>query len=231
MSKSVVIGYGEIGKSLFNILKENHDVGYVDSHQSYNAESAEIIHICFPYSDNFIEQVKNYQERFHPKYTVVHSTVPVGTCKQLNAVHSPVLGIHPHLEEGIKTFTKFLGGEQASEVADYFRRTGLKVYITDKSETTELMKILDTTFYGVCIEYTKDVKRQCEKFGVPFEMWSLWTNNYNEGYTKLEHPEYVRPNLVPIQTKIKGHCVLPNTELLETSFTKFIKELNESQRN
>jgi hypothetical protein len=142
----------------------------------------------------------------------------------LRATHSPVIGIHPHLEEGIRTFTKFLGGPIASEVADEFRRAGLRVYIFEKSETTELMKILDTTFYGMCIEYTKDVKKQTEKFKVPFEAWTLWTNNYNEGYTKLGHPEYVRPNLVPIMTEIHGHCVRPNLELLETKFTKFLKK-------
>lgn len=225
--KSVVLGYGEIGKSLFNVLRKNYDVGFIDREEEYNAESADIIHVCFPYSDKFIEQVKEYQARFNPKFTIIHSTVPVGTSRQLNAIHSPCLGIHPDLEESMRVFPKYLGGEQASEVADYFRRAGLKVYLFDKQETTELLKILDTTFYGVCIEYTKDVKRQCEKYGVPFEAWTVYNNFYNEGYPKLGHPEFVRPNLIPIMTGIKGHCVLPNLELIETPFTKILKELND----
>ena len=223
---------GEVGKSLRNVLGEHyHPIFTVDKDTLNPIGTFDIIHICIPYNKNFILEVKKYQHDYNPKYTVIHSTVPPGTCKKLGAIHSPILGIHPNLEEGIKTFPKYLGGEKASEIADYFRRAGLTVYVFDKAETTELMKILDTTFYGVCIEYTKDVKRQCEKFAVPFEAWTLWTQNYNKGYTELGHPEYVRPNLVPIMTTIKGHCVLPNTELLETNFTKFIKELNEPKRN
>lgn len=220
--RSLIIGYGEIGKSLWNVLSPHHLVDAIDKGEE-NEGTYDILHICFPYSDKFIDAVKEYQLQYKPKYTVIHSTVPVGTSRQCDAVNSPCLGIHPNLESGFKTFTKFLGGEHASGVADYFRRAGLKVYIVEKSETSELMKILDTTFYGLCIEYTKDVKEQCEKFGVPFEAWTLWTNNYNEGYVKLGHPEYQRPNLIPIMTEIKGHCVRPNLELLETKFTQFLK--------
>jgi len=231
MQRSLIVGMGQIGSALKEILSKTYDwdnLAGFDRKGSFGdlEKSFDIMHVCFPYDNDFIEQVQIYQAKYKPKYTVIHSTVKVGTCWQLNAISSPVLGIHPNLESGIKTFIKFLGGEQASEVADYFRRAGLKIYITEKSETTELMKILDTTFYGVCIEYTKDVKRQCEKYGVPFEAWTLWTDNYNKGYKELGHQEFTRPNLVPIQTSIKGHCILPNTELLETPFTELIKKLN-----
>lgn len=218
----LVIGRGEVGRALLSIF----NCGGIDRNEEFllDGQSFDIIHICIPYSAKFDEIVRGYQKQFSPLHTVIHSTVPVGTSTRLKAIHSPVLGIHPHLEEGIRTFTKFLGGEYASEVADEFRRNGLKVYVYDKAETCELMKILDTTFYGLCIEYTKDVKLQCQKYNVPFEAWTLHTNNYNEGYVKLGHPEYQRPNLVPIMTDIKGHCVMPNLELIDTKFTKFLKD-------
>lgn len=225
--KSVIIGFGEIGKSLYNVLKTNYDVGYVDREDEGNADSADIIHICFPFSDKFVEQVKEYQARFNPTYTIVHSTVPPKTCEQLGAIHSPCLGIHPHLEKSMTTFIKYLAGPRASEVANYFRRAGMRVYILDEAKYTELMKILCTTFYGMCIEYTKDVKRQCDKLGIPFEFWTLWNQDYNKGYTELGYPEYVRPNLIPIMQKIGAHCVLPNLELLNTPFTDFLKKLND----
>lgn len=221
---TIIIGAGEIGSALARVLAD-YKPTVIDS-RSVSNDKFEIMHIAFPYSENFEAYVKDYQKRYKPKFTVIHSTVKIGTSKRLKAIHSPVLGIHPHLEEGIKTFTKFLSGKKANLVADYFRRAGLRVYIFEKSETTELMKILDTTFYGICIEYTKDVKKIAEAYKIPFEAWTLWTNNYNEGYTKLNHPEYVRPNLVPIMTDIKGHCVMPNTELLATRFTKFLQDNN-----
>lgn len=150
----------------------------------------------------------------------------MGTSRKCGAIHSPVTGLHPFLTESIQTFTKFIGGEQASEVADYFRRANIRVYITDKPETTELMKILCTTMHGLNIEFTKEVKRQCDKEGVPFELWTLWNRNYNEGYEKLDHPEYKRPDLIPIMKKIGGHCVLNNLQFLESKFADFIRELN-----
>lgn len=220
INNSIIIGNGEIGQSLHKVL--GGDITGI----THEAKDYDIIHICFPYSPEFIDEVKRYQKLFNAKYTVIHSTVPVGTSRKCEAIHSPCLGVHPYLEKSFLTFTKYLGGEKAGEVADYFRRHNIKVYVTDKSETTELMKILCTTKYGVDIEYVKDVKRQCDKFRVPFEMWTLWTENYNQGYKKLDQEQFTRPNLIPNMQKISGHCVMPNTELLETNFTKLLKELN-----
>lgn len=222
--KSLILGQGEIGSSLHKVI--GGDIVDRYDENTNNNLNYDIIHICFPYSDEFVSEVKRYQRLFNAKYTVIHSTVPVGTSRKCNAIHSPCLGVHPYLEKSFTTFTKYLSGEKAGEVADYFRRKNIKVYITDKQETTELMKILCTTKYGVDIEYVKDVKRQCDKYGVPFEMWTLWTENYNEGYKKLGQEQFTRPNLIPNMQRIAGHCVIPNAELLETRFTKLIKELN-----
>ena len=148
--KTSIIGYGEIGKSLEKVLIQySPNIITEEGMLRGNADNKEleVMHICFPYSDKFEEVVKEYQKEYKPKYTIIHSTVPVGTSRKLGAIHSPCLGIHPHLEQSLKTFTKFLGGEQASEVADYFRRAGMKVYLFNKQETTELMKIMDTTHY------------------------------------------------------------------------------------
>ncbi len=222
--RTLIIGFGEVGSSLYEILFDIKPV-IMDIEEGVT-ETFDIIHICFPYSKYFVKEVKRYQRKYKPKYTVIHSTVPVGTSKECNAIHSPIVGIHPFLTKSIKTFTKFLGGKDADKVADYFRRAGIKVYITDKSETTELMKIMSTTFYGLCIEYTKEVKKMCDKYKIPFEMWTMWTNNYNEGYNKLGFPQYTRPNLIPIMNKLGGHCLLPNLNLMDSKFSKFIGDLN-----
>jgi len=220
---SVIIGAGEVGRALFFSLITHYQVFCFD--KKYQPCKATYLHICFPYSKDFVREVKKYQRIYKPKYTIVHSTVPVGTSRKCGAIHSPVRGIHPFLQEGLKTFIKYLGGEKASEVADYFRRAGFRVYLFDKPETTELMKILSTTFYGTCIEFTKEVKRLCQKYKVPFEAWTIWTKDYNEGYKKLGFPEFQRPNLVPIMKKTGGHCVRPNYQLLKSKFTNFLKKL------
>lgn len=224
--KTLIIGNGQVGKALFEVLSPYYGVTIADKHETALTEGVEIIHVCFNYDENFVNEVLRYQGMYNPKYTVIHSTVPVGTCKKLWAIHSPIIGIHPFLAESIKTFVKMLGGEKAGEVADYFRRASIKVYLYDKSETTELFKVVDTTFYGLCVEYTKEIKRQCKKYNVPFEAWTLYNQFYNQGYQKLGYPEYTRPELIPIMNRIGGHCVIPNCEMLQSKFTRFIKKLN-----
>lgn len=235
--KTLIVGRGQIGSALGEVLKDYKPIFLdfqLDLHlyagEYISKNPIDVLHVCFEYSDEFVQSVKNYQKIFKPKHTVIHSTVPVGISAKCGAIHSPVIGIHPHLESGIRTFVKFLGGKNASGIADYFRRAGVKVYLCDKPETTELMKVLDTTFYGLCIEYTKEVKRLCDKYQVPFEAWTLWTDNYNSGYAKLGHPEFTRPNLVPIERKIGGHCVLPNAELLDSDFARFLKDRNKKDK-
>lgn len=228
-SGSVICGGGEVGTALGAVLQQYEPV-VIDPKLGIPfdlPENVKYLHICFPFSASFEEEVKKYQQQFQPEFTIIHSTVPVGTSRKLNALHSPVVGLHPFLYEGIKTFTRFISGPEASLVADYFRRAGLDVYLFDKPETTELFKILDTTYYALCIEYTKEIKRLCIQHDVPFEGWTLYNQDYNEGYASLQYPEFVRPNLVPIMKPQGGHCTIPNCELLSTPFTELIKKLNE----
>lgn len=226
--KSLIIGGGQIGSALLEVLKD-YSPDVVDSKRPGDKiyPPYEIIHICFPYSDEFINEVKRYQKIFNPKYTVIHSTVPVGTSRLCGAIHSPVVGIHPHLAKSIKTFTKFLGGEQASGVADYFRRAGCKVYLFDDQETTELAKLSQTTYYAMTIEYTKMLKRICNEKNLSFtEVYTTFVNDYNRGYEELGLPEIKIPNLVPIMREQGGHCTIPNCDLWTNDFTEFIKEQN-----
>lgn len=223
--RTLIIGYGHIGQALAEVLSDYKPV-CLDSNMSASG-TFDIMHICFGYDKNFISEVKRYQELYKPKFTVVHSTVPVGTCRQLDAVHSFVVGIHPHLAKSIKTFTKFLGGPQASEVADYFRRAGCKIYLFDKQETTELAKLSQTTYYAMTIEYFKDLKRQCDKLGLSYsEVMTIPTKDYNRGYAELGMPEIRIPELIPIMKEQGGHCTIPNCDLWTNDFTEFIKEQN-----
>lgn len=210
--KTLIVGNGEIGKALSKILMEYRPT-VIDAFESSHDVFA-IMHICFGYSTEFEDEVKKYQKKYQPTYTVIHSTVPVGTSKKLGALHSPVIGQHPHLEPDIRRFTKMIGGEQAGEVADYFRRTGMRVELFDDSDTTEASKLFLTEYYRACIEFAQRVKTYCVENELNFhEVYSIPNEIYNDGYRKF-HPEYVRPILQPIMTPIGGHCVVPNSKLL-----------------
>lgn len=214
--KTLIVGAGEVGLALAEVL-DDYDPVVLDKHSDEASEDTfDVMHVCFPFSEEFIAAVRAYQERYRPDVTVIHSTVPVGTSRKLNAVHSPIRGIHPYLIDGIRVFVKFLGGENASLIADYFRRAGLRVMLFDDQETTELAKLLETESYRVNIEFCQRAKTLADKYRLSFhDVYTIQAMTYNEGYLKLGRSEYVRPVLQPIIGPIGGHCVMPNKELLE----------------
>lgn len=237
----IVIGTGEVGLAISSILSMSYDVIEKDITNEWeiipkgpdyhtlwprymtedvlkdalDSYSDRILNICIPYSDVFFDAVKNYASITNPDHIVIHSTVPIGTSSSLGAVHSPVRGMHPFMEDGLRTYLKFFGGEGADIVSDYFRKAGFKVFVTDRAESTELIKIDSTNWYGVLIEKTKETKRLCDKYGVPFELFDIWTRDQNEGCIKLGDDRYLRPRLVPIMNKIGGHCVVENSHLID----------------
>lgn len=231
---ALIVGLGEVGMALLEVLAQAHDVYMEDEGKDGRewycplpaGEPVDVMHVCVPYSDEFIPFVHRLRVHYGPAHTVVHSTVPVGTCNKLGVTHSPVMGRHPHLVDGLLSHTKFIGGPDAGPIAEHLRRAGLRCYVTDKPETTELVKLLSTLYYAVCVEFTKEVKRQCDELGTPFELWTLWTDAYNEGVIATGHPELVRPNLIPIMQTIGGHCLMPNLDLIESVFADFVRERN-----
>lgn len=210
--RALVVGYGEVGKAISNIFQCDHiDIGEIAPQRQYD-----YLHICFGYSKDFEEEVGKYQDRFDPKFTIIHSTVPVGTSRIVGAVHSPIRGMHPNLEQGVRVHTKFLGGPDAWKVAEYFRDFGLKIMLCDQSEATELGMLLGTECYRINIEFAKHAKELCDKHKVCFnEAYTLFAEEYNKGWANLGRPEYTRQVLVPIMSTIGGHCLESNKELIK----------------
>lgn len=209
--KALVIGRGEVGQALSNIfLCEAIDLG-----ERAVCDQYEFLHIAFPWSEDFESEVQRYQEIFNPLYTIIHSTVPVGTSLRLGAIHSPIRGMAPNIEQGIRTFTKFLGGKDAYQVAEYFRDMGLRIILCDKSETTELGMLLGTECYRINIDFAKYAKEKCDQHWVNYnEAYTLFAKEYNDGWIKLGQPEYVRQVLQPIMKPIGGHCLMMNKDLI-----------------
>lgn len=235
MTKIGIVGYGEIGSSIAKVYNsfENFDVRVVDPFLNFNddIEGVEILNICIPFIDNFVEVVKNYIEKSNPSYTIIHSTVSPGTTKLIGGkvCHSPMRGLHPNLDLGMKTFLKYIGPEDAESAISYqmhLLELGIKSYICKDSKTTEYAKLLDTTYYGMCIAFHSDVAKMCEKEGVEFdEVMTLFNQSYNEGYIELGKSNVVRPVLYPTK-KIGGHCVVPNAKILKDFMdTKIINSI------
>ncbi len=223
--KHLIVGYGEVGKAINSVFTDA-DIVDLDNRRILKHESPyNVMHVCFPYSESFIDYVEGYKNEFKPDLVIVHSSVPVGTCAKLRAVHSPVRGVHPHLEKGIRTFLKYFGGADVGAItaADIFENNGIKTCVISDSKTTEAAKLWDTTQYGVMILLEKEIHKFCKENDVDFDtVYRHFNESYNEGYTKLDMSHVVRPSLIHMDGPIGGHCVVQNAHLLDTPSAKRI---------
>ena len=217
---NLVIGQGEIGKALASILDcPSHDLEPVE------AEHYDIIHIAIPYSKGFKKAVKAYQKRYTPEHTVIHSTVPVGTSKSLGACHSPVTGVHPHLRESIKTFIKFVGGEDSDIVAAEMRRYNIQTEAVLSSDDTEAGKILALQMYGINILLEKEAYQYCQKNGLDYNIvYTQFVKMYNKGYENMGMKHIKTYELNHVEGGIGGHCVVQNGPMIKTIFGKLLKK-------
>jgi len=230
-----ILGYGEVGRA---IAKFYHKPKIKDLYRDDGLAGVDILHICIPYNEKFVKTVKKEIKNIKPKLTIIHSTVMPGTTKKIIAglprvcrgvVHSPVRGIHPYLYSGIKTFVKYIGAEnkKAGELAKkHLESLGIKTGVLYPAATTELGKLLDTTYYGLCIAWHGEMKKMCDKFGVDFEKAVTdFNETYNQGYKKLGLSHVVRPVLYPPKGGIGGHCIIPNAKILKKYFRSLAIDL------
>lgn len=231
-----IIGYGEIGSAIATIYRKRQmpepriEDPALDMHARLDA--CDVVHVCVPAA-----AIPNAVLRRAPLH-VVHSTVPIGTCRSLaregyRVVHAPVRGIHPHLVAGIETFAMPVAGEEAEAGAAHLKTLGIRAEAWGpKWETTELAKLLCTTRYGVDIALMREAYDLSEKWGVDFDrVYRDWTVAYNDGYTTLGQWWFQRPVLRAMPGPIGGHCIVPNARLLaeHSHFARLVEE--ESRRD
>jgi len=240
MENILIVGYGQIGVSLHRVykLKGGKKKFKVYIHDTTTQtepipNKVDIMHICYGYSPSFIDDTVVYIKKHSPLLTIIHSTIPFKTTKTIwsrctngvdyaNIVHSPVIGRHPNLTEGLLTFVKMVGGysDKAVNMAcSHLVSFGITPVVYNNAAETEAAKLLSTTYYGWNILFMKEVKRYCEERCLDFENVYEATNHlYNEGYTALGLYNVRRPILKYVPGKVGGHCVRPNMELLRDTF-------------
>jgi UDP-N-acetyl-D-mannosaminuronate dehydrogenase len=95
---------------------------------------------------------------------------------------------------------------------------GMPVKRMKSAKTSELAKLLCTSYYGVCISWHREMKKMCDKFGVDFdEAVTELNKTYNKGYKKFR-PNVIRPVLTPPEGNIGGHCICENSRLLSKQY-------------
>lgn len=224
---NLVVGHGLIGQAVGKLLGD-----YEWTDRDMPAEGKyDVLHICFPYSEGFETFVKEYIKKHSPKYTIVYSTVPIGTCKGLNVVHSPVEGNHPNLDMGLRFAERWVGYNTFSEgrfFNKFFKDIGLKVKLIKNSDHTEALKLLSTTEYGLNIEFARYKAHVARSIGMNYRLTKEWNQMYNNLYEDLQLPKYQKFILdEPIGPK-GGHCVVPNARILQEQFpNKMVREVAE----
>ncbi len=211
--KIVVVGLGEVGRPLFEIVSRHHDTVGVDIAPPERIEQADVMHICVPFGiKDFVGESLRYMELFKPALTVINSTVAVGTTRKIaersgsRVVNSPVRGKHARMTAEMLSYTKFVGAIDSASgdlAARHFESVGMKTKVLSSPEATELAKLTETTYFGVLIAWAQEVERYCDQAG----------QDYKEISTFWEEIKYL-PSVKFFPGIIGGHCVMPNIEIL-----------------
>jgi UDP-N-acetyl-D-mannosaminuronate dehydrogenase len=210
----VVVGLGEVGRPLLELLSEHHTVTGVDiAPPSQPIGKVEVLHVCYPFEiKDFVGETVRYIELFRPTLTIIHSTVAVGTTRAIAErtgaamVHSPVRGKHARMLQELRTYAKFVGPMDAASgkhAAQHFESAGLKTKILSSPEATELAKLTETTYFGLLIAWAQEVERYCDQADQPYE----------EIISFYEEIAFF-PTTKFFPGVIGGHCVMPNIEIL-----------------
>jgi len=207
----LVVGLGEIGAPIYEILKERGiDVDGFDlkSPTKLKQDKYDFVHICIPFTDasKFADIVRMYSQLGQ---IVIHSTVAPGTSRKLNAIYSPVRGVHARMFEDLHYYTKYYSGPKNPEFEKRFEKTK---NVPNSVVLENTKHYVDTEYYGWLIAYPRLVPVEVD--------WSF----AEEIHKKLGN----RPIMYNDEKPIGGHCVLPNLELVDsTIISRLIKDASE----
>lgn len=214
---SIIIGHGEIGKAVHEIIGEAFIVDK-KLHPDTRGVKIDIMHVCIPYSSKFISDILAYEVKYKPKHIIIYSTVAIGTTRFIKrAVHSPIEGKHPELAQSIRDMKRWIGTNskvQGDFFAAYFRKLNIVPRIVNNSDHTEALKLLSTTEYGINIEFARYKKKVADEIGMKFGLTKKWNKDYNKLYHNLGL-DWAQKYILDAPAGPKGgHCVTPNARIL-----------------
>lgn len=233
----LVIGLGEIGQPLLEIIKGVYPNarGYdITEGDTILPKKLDVLHICFPFNDKFVQTVGDYISSTNPHLTLIESTVPPGTTleisfgsKDCHIVHSPVRG---RKADGFKfcyfNYTKFIGGvsiDAALEAKEYYESLGFKTWVCKTSLESEFAKIMNLSYFGLLLGWNQEMRRIAETSELEFsDIAEFFRTN-----TKESNQRFPRPVLDG--RSIGGHCIKPAIKMLGEQFSsKFLDAILDS---
>lgn len=231
---AVVIGLGEIGVPILKLLTD----AYGDQVRGRDVEEPEwrfggiplrepkfrFMHICFPETMNFLNEVAIYMSRYDPDAVIIHSTLSPGMTERISEYlwdfellpgifFSPVRGnVTDGMIWGLKTYTKFLspcsrtGPDMVSMVKEHLQGAEMRVEVVSDATTLEYAKLLDLAYYGTCIAVFQEIERIVNERNLQYGTIKQFI-----GSTGEESQGKV-PRTLYYGGYIGGHCVVPGIE-------------------
>lgn len=241
-TKNVVAGLGEIGKPIYKLLSKSVlTVGFdinsklmdESKFRKYEKLETKFLHICIPYSGNFVKNVISLTTKFQPQYVVIHSTISPYTTNKIQEktpipiIYSATRGVHKRMISDLKKYTKFFAVDSSvlhsktaeAEFIKLMSKCNIKTKKMSTPHTLELAKIIcDTSYLGWLVNYAQISNMIAIQHGVNYdEMWSF----SDEIHKFLGN----RPKMYP--GYIGGHCVIPNLDLIHDQTLSLIKKMND----
>jgi UDP-N-acetyl-D-mannosaminuronate dehydrogenase len=214
-AKTLVVGLGEVGGALAQVLEQAGPVLRHDIEPRDFDHPIEVMHLCIPFTraDQFEEIALAYLQRFKPALTIINSTVIPGTTRSLaersgcDVAYSPVRGKHVNMPRDLLRYKKFVAAldcQTAVRAQAHFKAAGMRTERLDRPETLELAKLAETTYFGVLIAFAQDLNRYAAHVGA----------DYAEAVTFFDEVDFL-PRTRYFPGFIGGHCVIPNINLLQ----------------
>ena len=230
--KVLVIGLGETGKPLSEILAATFSVVVKDVAPLDLSDPVGVMHVCYPYQvGDFVENTSGYIQQYKPSLVTIHATVVPGTTRAVfertgvPIAYSAVRGKHTDMKNDMLSYTKFVAGvtgEATTAAAEHLQAAGIPTGSFSSPEALEMAKLLETTYFGMLLAWTQEMERYSRSVQA----------DYYEVMEFMKEIDYLPP-VVFHPGYIGGHCVIPNSHLLDdvrhSPFTELIRQSNEQK--
>jgi len=242
MEKVIIIGLGEVGKPLYEILKasNNYVVYGYDTRSEISPNKLEelprnsdYLHITYPFTEKFFDITTSYVDKLKPQKLVIHSTVLPGTTRilyeetGLPTAYSPIRGKHPNLKRHLMFWPKWVSAYPLGDTRifeEHLVKAGFKVKVAKNPETLELAKLFETAYRAIMIATWQEIHRLSLKYNAELAGIAEFI---------AEVHEVLRDRPVFYPDYIGGHCLIPNTKLLNSidpnSIWRFVVESNDKR--
>lgn len=241
-----IIGFGEIGKAIGNLLSHFTEELYIYDitypKPIYPYPQVDFIHICFPYDKDFIPQVVKYARKYSREETIIiiHSTVKPLTSETLQyelncpVVYSPVRGMHPNMTDGLIKFEKFFSiltpihfnHFNFKKVEKLFEQMKLKpIGKIEKARSLEFAKLINTNYHFLLIAFWQEVIRLCKKHDLNIDT----IRDFIATTAEKNKDRIVLPYVQGVGNKPGDHCLEPNARILSeySDLPKMVLDINQ----